>query len=204
MIITMNELSPIQAYATLIQTVVPRPIAWVLSENEGAGFNLAPFSYFNAICADPPLVIISIGKRADGSDKDTRMNIEARREFVIHIAHREMANDLTQSSANLPNGVSEVEALKLPLTEFQHFRLPRLADARVAFACTLEKTEEIGNTKQCLIFGRIEYVYADDGVVELDAKNRTKFMAEKIDPIGRLGGGEYTTFGDKFFIPRPD
>ena len=204
MIIDMNELSPVQAYATLIQTVVPRPIAWVLSENEDAGFNLAPFSYFNAICSDPPLVIISIGKRIDGSDKDTRMNIESRREFVIHIAHREMANDLTQSSATLPTGVSEVEALELPLTEFKHFRLPRLADARVAFACTLEKSEEFGNAKQCLIFGRIEYVYADDGVVELDAKNRTKFMAEKIDPIGRLGGGEYTTFGNKFFIPRPD
>lgn len=204
MIIDMGALSPAQAYFTMIQTVVPRPIAWVLSENQDASFNLAPFSYFNAVCADPPLVIISIGKREDGSDKDTRMNIESRREFVIHIAHREMADDLTQSSAALPTGVSEVEALKLPLTEFEHFRLPRLADTRVAFACTLEKSEEIGNSNQCLIFGRVQYLYADDGVVELDAKNRRKFMAEKIDPIGRLGGGEYTTFGDKFFIQRPD
>ncbi len=204
MIIDMSELSPPQAYATMIQTIVPRPIAWVLSENEDAGFNLAPFSYFNAICSDPPLVIISIGKREDGSDKDTRVNIEARREFVIHIAHREMANDLTQSSATLPAGISEVEELKLPLTAFERFRLPRLADARVAFACTLEKSERIGSGGQCLIFGRIEHVYADDGVVELDAKKRTKFMAERIDPIGRLGGGEYTTFGEKFFIARPD
>ena len=203
MIVDMSKLSPGQTYATMIQTIVPRPIAWVLSENENGSYNLAPFSYFNAICSDPPLVLISIGKQDDGSDKDTRINIESRKEFVIHIAHREMAGELTQSSAPLPNGVSEIEAQGLPISEFEKFRLPRLTDARIALACTLEKSEEIGNANQCLIFGRINYLYAEDNVVELDAKNRSNFVAEKIDPIGRLGGGEYTTFGEKIFIPRP-
>ena len=203
MIIDMKQLSPSQTYITMIQTIIPRPIAWVLSENANASFNLAPFSYFNAICSDPPLVLFSIGKQDDASDKDTRVNIEARKEFVIHIAHREMAHDMTQSSATLPSGVSEVEKLDLALSEFEHFRLPRLSDSRVAMACTLEKSEEIGNANQCLIFGRVEYLYTDDSVIELDEKNRKKFMAEKIDPIGRLGGGEYTTFGEKITIPRP-
>lgn len=204
MIIDMNTLSPAQAYMTMIQTIIPRPVAWVLSENQEANFNLAPFSYFNAVCSDPPLIMLSIARQNDGSDKDTRTNIEARKEFVVHIAHREMANAMTQSSATLPSGVSEVEKLGLELTEFDGFRLPRLAACRVAFACTLEKSEEIGNSAQCLLFGRIQYTYTDNDVITLDAKNRRKILAEKIDPIGRLGGGEYSTFGEKIFIQRPD
>ena len=201
--IDMSTLSPGQTYFTLIQTVIPRPVAWVLSENEGGDYNLAPFSYFNAVCSDPAMVILSISPKVGEGEKDTRINIEARREFVIHIAHRELAQPLTQSSAPLEYGESELDQLDLTLTNFEGFRLPRLAETRVAFGCTLEKAESIGNANQCLVFGRVERLYVDDSVVETDAKGRQNFAAEKIDPIGRLGGGEYTTFGEKIFIPRP-
>jgi flavin reductase (DIM6/NTAB) family NADH-FMN oxidoreductase RutF len=65
-----------------------------LSENENGGFNLAPFSYFNAVSSDPPLLMLSVGKKPDGSPKDTRVNIEQRSRFVIHIAHRELVDPL--------------------------------------------------------------------------------------------------------------
>ena len=204
MYIDMSTLSPGRVYLTMIQTLIPRPIAWVLSENEDATYNLAPFSYFNAVCSDPPLIMFSVSKQQDGRDKDTRANIEARGEFVIHIAHREMANDVTQSSATLAPGESEVSAQGLDLAEFENFSLPRLRDVRIAYACKLDRVLEVGNNnQQGLIFGEVQYLYADDGVLGEDAKGRSIFAAEKIDPIGRLGGGEYTTFGDKFFIPRP-
>ena len=107
MIIDFAELSPSQAYFTMIQTVIPRPIAWVMSVNEGGNYNLAPFSYFNAVCSDPPLLLISVGKKPDGSFKDTRVNIEQRKEFVVHVAHRGLLDELNDSSATLPYGESD-------------------------------------------------------------------------------------------------
>lgn len=203
MIIDLQTLSPAQVYFTMIQTIIPRPIAWVLSENDDTSYNLAPFSYFNAICSDPPLVIISIGKKEDGSAKDTRVNIEARSDFVVHIAHREMAHDLTQSSASLPYGDSEVTELSLALSKFESSRLPRLADARVAMACSLEKSEEIGNANQWLLYGRVSQIYIDDSTLVHDHQDRQKIAADKIDPLGRLGGGEYMGMGEMINIPRP-
>lgn len=203
MIIPFDTLSPNKVYFTMIQTLIPRPIAWVLSENPDASFNLAPFSYFNAICSDPPLIMMSLGLKPDGSAKDTRQNIESSKEFVIHIAHREMAALVTQTSATLPRGESELEISGLKTCEFPGSRLPRLADCRIAYACKLHDLQEIGNAPQALIFGEVTQIYIDDNVIEHDAKGRMQVMADKVDPIARLGGGEYTTFGEIINIPRP-
>jgi len=204
MIIPFENLAPNKVYFTMIQTLMPRPVAWVLSENPDDSFNLAPFSYFNAICSDPPLILFSIGLKPDGGPKDTRLNIEANKDFVIHIAHREMAPLVTQTSATLPRGESELEKAGLQTCEFPGSRLPRLSDCRVAYACKLYDLQEIGNGPQTLIFGEVTQVYIDDAVIENDAKGRMQVMAERVDPIGRLGGGEYTTFGEKLNIPRPE
>ena len=204
MIVRFDTLSPAKVYFTMIQTLMPRPVAWVLSENPDTGYNLAPFSYFNAICSDPPLIMLSIGIKPDGGPKDSRLNIEANKDFVVHIAHREMAPIVTQTSATLPRGVSELELAGLQTCEFPGSRLPRLVDCRIAYACTLHELREIGNAPQALIFAEVKQVYIDDAVIEHDAKGRVQVMAEKVDPIGRLGGGEYTTFGEKLNIPRPE
>ena len=204
MIIPFDNLSPAKVYFTMIQTLLPRPVAWVLSENPDDSYNLAPFSYFNAICSDPPLIMLSIGLKPDGGPKDTRLNIEANKDFVIHIAHREMAPLVTQTSATLPRGESELEKAGLQTCEFPGSHLPRLTDCRVAYACKLHDLQEIGNGPQTLIFGEVTQVFIDDSVIENDAKGRMQVMAERVDPIGRLGGGEYTTFGEKINIPRPE
>ena len=204
MIVPFDTLSPARVYFTMIQTLMPRPVAWVLSENPDTSFNLAPFSYFNAICSDPPLIMLSIGIKPDGGPKDSRLNIEANKDFVVHIAHREMAPAVTQSSATLPRGESEIEQAGLQTCEFPGSRLPRLSDCRIAYACTLHELREIGNAPQALIFGHVKQVYIDDSVIEHDEKGRFKVLADKVDPIGRLGGGEYTTFGEIINIPRPD
>lgn len=204
MIIPLDTLSPAKVYFTMIQTLIPRPVAWVISENPDQSLNLAPFSYFNAICSDPPLVMLSIGLKPDGSPKDTRLNIETARDFVIHIAHRELAPLVTQTSATLPRGDSELERSGLETCEFAGSRLPRLEDCRIAYACKLHQLQEIGNAPQALIIGEVIQVYIDDEVIEQDARGRTRILADKIDPIGRLGGGEYCTFGGVINIPRPD
>ncbi len=201
--IDLSELPPDRAYHTLIQSVIPRPVAWVLSENADGGHNLAPFSFFNVICANPPLLILSIGHKPDGSEKDTRVNLAERGECVVHIAHRELAAQVTASSATLPAGESEVERLGLAVAPFAGFRLPRLAECRVALGCRFEELREIGAAKQGLIFASIEQLYLDDAVAGRDDKGRLTIDAAAIDPVGRLGGGQYSTFGEIIDIPRP-
>lgn len=200
--INLSDLSPNQIYYTLIQTIVPRPVAWVLSDNGNNSFNLAPFSYFNGVASDPPLIMLSVGKKPDGSIKDTRANIIERNEFVIHIAHREMAPLVTECSRALPAGESELDKIGLETAPFGDFRLPRLKDCRIALACERYRVEDITPT-QAMILGEIKAVYVDDSVTTEDEKGRIKIHADKIDPITRLGGNEYGLFGDIIDVPRP-
>ena len=203
MYIDLAELSPDQVYVNLIQTVIPRPIAWVLSENPHGRYNLAPFSYFNAVCSDPPLIMLSVGIQPAGGFKDTRRNIEARKDFVVHIAHLEMLEALNQSSATLPPEVSEVDRLGLATEPFPGSRLPRLTDCRIAFGCECYEIKEIGGAPQSLIFGLVKGVYVDDAVVGQDARGRPKIHADRIKPVGRLGANEYVTFGEIVTLARP-
>ncbi|MCS5564449.1 flavin reductase family protein [Marinobacter sp.] len=204
MFIDFEGMNPTDAYHTLTQTVIPRPVAWVLSENPQGDYNLAPFSFFTPITSNPPLLMFSVGRKpTDNAFKDTRVNIEERRDFVVHIAHRELAGAMTETSRTLPHGESELANLGLELTELEGSRLPRLKDCHVALACELYDIKEIGAAPQSLVFGRIKGVYVSDDAVHHDDKNRLKVDGAKIDPLGRLGGSEYVTFGDVLKIPRP-
>lgn len=203
MFFNFSELTPNQIYHTITQTVVPRPIAWVLSRNKNQTLNLAPFSYFNAISSNPPLLMFSLGKKPDGTLKDTGVNIELRKEFVVHIAHKELAKAVTESSRTLPAGESELGLTGLETVPFEGCSLPRLRDCRVAFSCELYEIKKIGETPQTLIFGLIKSVYIADEIAELSEKNRLKVHGDRLDPIGRLGGNEYVTFGQILDIPRP-
>lgn len=200
--IDMSALTPVEAYATITQTIVPRPVAWVLTANDEQGHNLAPFSYFNAISGSPPLVILSIGPRPGGDSKDTRYNLERRKECIIHIAHREMAAAMTASSASAQRGVSEVRELGLETVEMPGTSLPRLADCRVAYAARLIDSQMI--RLQWIAFLELTQLYLADTIVGQDGKGRMKVLADRLDPIGRLGGGEYLTAGEVVSIERPD
>jgi flavin reductase (DIM6/NTAB) family NADH-FMN oxidoreductase RutF len=204
MLIDLEHLSPSQVYFTMIQTLVPRPIAWVLSENADGGLNLAPFSYFTAVASDPPLILISTGRKPDGSPKDTRVNVEERSDFVVMIPHREVLEPMNASSMTLPAGESEVTKLGLATTPLPGSRLPRLTDCRVAYACQRFQVLELGHGPQALLFGRVGSVYVDDALVEVDAKGRQKIHAERLDPVCRLGAGEYALLGELRRLARPD
>lgn len=203
MYINLSKLSESQVYFTMTQTVIPRPIAWVLSENQSGSYNLAPFSYFNAVCSDPPLVMISIGKKPDGSCKDTLVNIEQRSDFVVHIVSKDLLRPMNQSSATLAKEQSELEIIGLQTEPFEGSRIPRLADARVAFACERYEIIKLGSIPQSLVLGRISHIYIDDTVVGEDEKGRMKVIAERVDPLGRLGASEYVSFGEKLRLQRP-
>jgi flavin reductase (DIM6/NTAB) family NADH-FMN oxidoreductase RutF len=201
--IKLDELSDMQTYFAMTQTIMPRPIAWVLSENADGSLNLAPYSYFNAVCTDPPLVVVSINVQDDGSEKDTLRNIRERPQFVIHIASDHQLDVLNQSSATLPPGESEVLASNLSTTSVEGYHMPRLSDCKIALMCERHQTQPIGNKGQTLLFGEVKEIFIDDDSVKMSDKGQLKVFAEKVDPLARLGAGEYASFGEILTATRP-
>ena len=204
MFIDLDQLPSSQAYFLTTQTLVPRPIAWVLSEHANGQHNLAPFSYFTAVSSDPPLLMLSIGRKPDGSPKDTLANIAEREHFVVHIAHTDLLEPLNASAASMDAGESEVSALGLQTEPFDGFALPRLSACRIAYACERYRIDHIGNQDQALVFGRIRALYLDDEIIELQENDRIKVDSHKLDPLARLGANEYLC-GDRVVnLKRPD
>lgn len=200
--LNLDDLSPNAIYHLMTQTVVPRPIAWVLTESSSENFNLAPFSYFAPISSNPPLLMISIGKKPDGTLKDSAVNAIKNKQLVIHIASTQSAEIMTQTSASLAYGQSEVQASDIELIPFDGFALPRVAQCPIAFGCSLHDVIEMGNTPQHLIIAKIEQVYIDDTVVEQN-QERLIIDALKVDPLSRLGGNDYATLEKTITVKRP-
>ncbi|MBY8123221.1 flavin reductase family protein [Vibrio fluvialis] len=189
-------------YHLMTQTVVPRPIAWVLTESTDENFNLAPFSYFTAVSSQPPLLMISIGKKPSCEIKDTARNAKEKGKLVIHIADVGLAEAVTKTAATLEHGESEVAANDIELSEFEGFALPRVKACPVAFGCTLYEMQEIGATPQTLLFAKVEQVYLDERIIKMQGE-RLNVDALTLDPLSRLGGGEYATLEKTFTIQRP-
>lgn len=202
MIIDFKDLKASQIYQTMIQTIIPRPIAWTVSENKNGSHNLAPFSYFNAIGSNPPMVSLSIGKRKDGTDKDTKRNIEERTYFTVHIPSVESAQLVTDSAKGFEPNISEIDELKLELIE-EGTKSPRLKGCKVAYFCKLERIIELGNAPQSLIIGLVESIYVADECIQ-EEQGKFKIDASAINPLGRLGGSDYCTFGEPFTINPTD
>ena len=138
-----------------------------------------------------------------GSEKDTLRNIRQRSQFVIHIASDSQLDVLNQSSATLPPGESEVEASGLTTTSVDGFHMPRLSDCKIALMCERYEIQPIGDKGQMLLFGEVKEIYLDDDSVEDKGNDRLKVLANKVQPLGRLGAGEYSSFGSILKAKRP-
>ncbi len=214
MIIDFNAITPSQRYFAMVQSIIPRPIAWVLTAN-GAGaqndttqeaYNVAPFSFFTGVCSDPPLLMLSVGKKPSGDEagqvKDTCLNIRERKQFVVHIASVDRLDAVNGSAATLSHGVSELQAQGLKKAPFEGFELPRLACCSIAIACSLYRIDEIGNTPQSVIYGKIESMFIDDDIIT-PSDERLIIESKKLDPLSRLGGNIYGSVGELLLAKRP-
>jgi flavin reductase (DIM6/NTAB) family NADH-FMN oxidoreductase RutF len=201
--LNFSEFSANQRYHVMTQTIIPRPIAWALTDSSNYNFNLAPFSYFTAVSSAPPLLMISVGKKPNGDKKDTLVNVINNKKMVIHIASEVDAAVVTQTAESLPYGESELTKLSLNTVAFDNFSLPRLTQCDIAYGCELYEIKELGDVPQSLIFVEVKQIYINDNVIELDDKQRIKVHADKIKPLARLGGGEFTTINKPFSIARP-
>jgi len=201
--LNFSDFSANQRYHLMTQTIIPRPIAWVLTDSSNGSFNLAPFSYFTAVSSAPPILMLSVGKKPNGDNKDTLTNIISNEKMVIHIASEQHANLVTQTSQTLAHGESELINAKLATTDFANFSLPRLAQCDIAYGCELYEIKELGDVPQSLIFVEVKQVHINDKVADIDEKQRIKVHADRIKPLARLGGGEYATIEEPFNIVRP-
>src|SRR5215204_6392092 len=122
----------VEVYHALTGIVTPRPIAWVTTVDAAGRVNLAPFSFFNAFGANPPVVVFSPTLRRDATKKDTLLNLEAIGEFVIHASVASLADKVNQSSKELPHGESEIDLVGVHTVPSIKVKPPRLAEAPVA------------------------------------------------------------------------
>lgn len=202
--IDFSEFSASERYHLMTQTVIPRPIAWALTDSENGSYNLAPFSYFTAVSSKPALLMLSVGKKSSGENKDTLTNVMNNKQMVIHIAHVNSAELVTQTAKTLEHGESELEDTGLTTTAFENFSLPRLTDCDIAFGCELYETKQLGDAAQTLIFVEVKQLYVNDRVVTKNAAGRIKIDAHAVAPLARLGGGEYAAINKPFTLQRPE
>jgi len=197
-----SQLAPRDAYQWMISTILPRPIAWVSTISAEGKTNLAPFSFFQGVCANPPTLMFVPVNNRQGQKKDTVRNIEAVPEFVVNLVPHALAEQMNACSALLPYGESEFEKFGVVSAPSERVRPPRVAAAPVAFECRLLQVVNIGDGPLAahVIFGSILVAHVRDDVLGPNGKPDVA----KLDLIGRLGGEAYTTTRDTFSIERPD
>lgn len=198
MILEMSQLGATQRYKLLVGTVLPRPIALVTSLNEAGLLNAAPYSFFNAVGADPPLIVLGIGNREPGVPKDSAANILAGGEFVVNMVDEALAETMNLCATDFPAGVSEVEALGLEVAPSVLVKVPRLLRAPAALECRLDREINIGANR--IILGEVLAVFLRDELLD-ECAMRVRF--EALNLIGRMGGpGAYTRTRDTFELNR--
>jgi flavin reductase (DIM6/NTAB) family NADH-FMN oxidoreductase RutF len=203
MFVDCNQTNRDQLYFLLIQLVIPRPIAWVISDNGNGAYNLAPFSFFNAITSNPPIIMISVSWKDEASRKDTWINISERSNFVVNIPSGEQVQEVNNSSTVLSHGVSEVDKFQIPVEKPEGWQLPRVKGAKVAFLCEKFAIHEIGDDPQGLILGKINRIFINDDIVS-QHNGRVLIDPLKINPLARLGGNHYSLLGEILTLKRPD
>ncbi|TYQ27824.1 flavin reductase family protein [Pseudanabaena sp. UWO311] len=190
-----NSTSPQDNYKLLTNLVVPRPIAWVTSQNSKGVINLAPFSFFNAIGSDPLYLIISIGNKDDGSMKDTAANIITSGEFVVNLVTEDLVSAMNISAANFPLDESELTAVGLHAASSKRIKVPRVEEAKASLECVLHSQQPLGI--YTLIIGQVVMFHVDDALLG------DRLHINGFAPIGRMGSpAYYCRTSDRFEVPR--
>ncbi|MBO1004690.1 flavin reductase family protein [Pseudogracilibacillus auburnensis] len=188
-------------YKLLIGSIVPRPIAFVTSKSKDNIINGAPFSYFNIVTANPPMISISV-QRQGLMQKDTARNIIQQKEFVVHIVDEDNVGQINETAASLPANESEIEKAQLTLLPSETISVPGVKEAKVRFECMLEKGLELdggeGHASTDLIIGKITRIHIDEKVYD-----EGKIIYEELNAVSRLAGNDYAKIGDVFAMERP-
>ncbi len=201
MILDFSQLAPRDSYNWMINAITPRPIAWVSTISAAGATNLAPFSFFQGVCANPPTLFFSGANDRTGKKKDSVVNVEQVPEFVVNIVPFSLREPMNLTSAPLPHGESEFEKFHIATAPSLQVRPPRVAAAPVAFECKLDRIVRFGDGPlgANAIFGTILCAHVDDSVLGADGT----IDPVKLDTIGRMGGDHYARTTELFTIVRP-
>ena len=202
MIVDFSALTPRDAYAWMTGTILPRPIAWVSTISAEGRTNLAPFSFFQGVTANPPTLMFVPVNTRDGLKKDTVRNLEQVPEFVVNLVPARLAEAMNATAALLPYGESEFDHFGIAPAPSDQVKPPRVAAAPVAFECTVHQIVLIGEGPLAanVVFGRIRRAHVSGEVLGADGWPDPV----KLDLIGRLGGESYTRTTGLFDLKRPD
>jgi flavin reductase (DIM6/NTAB) family NADH-FMN oxidoreductase RutF len=201
MIIEVATADVVSVYRALVGIVTPRPIAWVTTVDQEGHVNLAPFSFYNAFGANPPVVVFSPTLRRDGSKKDTLQNLQAVPEFVLNAAVEDLAEQMNMTAKELPAGESEAAYAGLSLEPSTKVRPPRVAESPIHMECRVRQIIPIGDGPIAanLVIGEVLLIHIDEKV--LDAQGQVD--PHKLRTIARLGGDFYCRSIDLFEMKRP-
>lgn len=190
-----------EVYQALVGVVTPRPIAWVTTLSPAGVVNLAPFSFFNAFGANPPVVVFSPTLRRDGSKKDTLLNLEQLGEFVVNAAVAPLADKVNLSSKEVPPDESEVALTGLTTTPSLKVKPPRVAESPVHLECVVRQIVSFGDGPIApnLVVGEVVMMHIADGV--LDDKGRVD--PRKLRTVARMGQDFWCHTSDLFEQKRP-
>lgn len=198
--INPKDLDTKAVYKLLTGSVVPRPIGWVSTISTTGVANLAPYSFFNALCANPPHVVISCGMTPSGG-KDTLNNVLANNEFVLNIVTEDTAEAMNQSSASLDSEESEFDFAGVTPVSSTVVKAPRVKESPIHFECIVKHTYAIGDWAGAatVVIGEIVHMHFEDYVLLPDYK----IDNSKLKTVGRMTGSDYVRTQDVFSLTRP-
>jgi len=196
-----NRLAAAQRYELLLGTVVPRPIALITTLSADGKINAAPYSLFNVMGHEPPIVAVSVLPHPEQRMKDTGANILATEEFVINLVSEDLAEAMNITCIDAPAGVNELDLAKLKTAPSKTVKPPRVVGSPVAYECRLLTSLSFG-PNQAIVIGRVTYGHVDDGLV-VDA-SRGLVDTPKLKLIGGMHGAKwYARLSDRFEMERP-
>jgi flavin reductase (DIM6/NTAB) family NADH-FMN oxidoreductase RutF len=201
----MDKTPARQIYNLLIGLVAPRPIAWVTSMDENGRLNAAPFSAYNYLCTDPPIVGMGVMNRPGRGSipKDTARNIRRTGEFVINVVTEDLIGKMNICATDFPAEFNELEMASLTTAPSSVVKVPRIAEAHAALECTEFTTLEIGRSR--IILGRVVAMYVEDKFIVPEHEGAGPYIkSEELHAMGRMNGlGNYVKTRDAFVtVPR--
>lgn len=197
-VINPADLSRRERYQLMVSSVMPRPIGWISTMNEAGDANLAPFSFFNAVTSEPPTLMISVGRRRDGTRKDSAANLLATQEAVVHIAHRDLAEKMVATSAEVAPEVDEFGLADLERVPSDLVRPFRVKDALIAMEATMARHLEVGVGPVDMFLLEVVRFHLGEEIVADGFPDPTRLEA-----VGRLGGVYYCATTHLFKLARP-
>lgn len=183
-----------EKYKLMTQTIIPRPIAWIVTEDNGV-INAAPFSFFIGLTYDPATVLVSVGHKSDGSPKDTLANIRKNKKCTICMVDENNLEMMHLSSKSLDKDVSEIDELNIKTNRIFEDFPPMISTTPVAYKCTLNQEIELAQNKTIPIVLNIEEIFVKDECI-IDKENLTI----KFKPVARVGKS-YAFLGEEITPP---